>query len=47
MDERTIIFMFGQIVSVLVIIVSNKTEIKWLTNVQQEHSKRIAKLEEK
>lgn len=47
MDDRTMLFVFTQIVSVAVIIISNKTDIKWLTNIQQDHAARIVKLEDK
>ncbi|NRD74079.1 hypothetical protein HQQ94_12700 [Shewanella sp. VB17] len=47
MDEKTMLFLFTQVVSVAVIIVSNKTDIKWLTNIQQDHATRIVKLEDK
>lgn len=47
MDERMILLMFTQFLSVAVIIISNKTDIKWITNIQQDHATRITKLEDK
>jgi hypothetical protein len=35
-----------QVISMGVIIISNKTDIKWITQIQQEQGRRILALEE-
>ncbi|MDT0603480.1 hypothetical protein [Thalassotalea castellviae] len=45
MDKSLLIMLFTQLVSAVAVIYSNRTEISWIKQIQQQQHERITTLE--